>query len=107
MTQATQTPSLIALPPAVFAVAAEQGATAYLRPVLDLTHSVFPDRPVAVFVDEDPEIANDRHIILNVDVTGLDAEQMFACQQRWLRELFDHCPATHVCVFRLAMIDRP
>ncbi len=60
-----------------------------------------------MFVDEDPEIANDRHIILNVDVTGLDAEQMFACQQRWLRELFDHCPATHVCVFRLAMIDRP
>jgi hypothetical protein len=32
---------------------------------------------VAVFVDEDPEIADDRHIILDVDVTGLDADQMY------------------------------
>src|SRR5437588_8263017 len=107
MTQATQTPSLIARCPEVLALAAEQGVTAYLQPVLDLTHAVFPDRPVAVFVDEDLEIANDRHIILDVDVTGMSAEQMFACQQRWLRAVFDHCPATHVCVFRLAMNDRP
>lgn len=82
MTQATQTPSLIALPPEVLCFAGEQGVTAYLQAVLDLTRAVFPERPVAMYVDEDPEIANDRHIVFDVDVTGMDAEQMFACRER-------------------------
>jgi len=62
---------------------------------------------MTVFVDEDPEIANDRHIILDVDVTGFDAERMFRCQQNWTCEIFQHCPSTHVCVFRLSMLDQP
>lgn len=107
MSPATQTPSLITLSPAVPAFAADQRVTAYLQSVLNATHRVFPERPFAVYVDEDPEIANDRHIIIDVDVTGMDSDQMFACQQHWIRELFAQCPATHACVFRLAMNDRP
>jgi hypothetical protein len=72
-----------------------------------MTRQLFPDRPLTVFVDEDPEIAHDRHLVLDVDVTGYDAEQMYTQQQRWVSEIFQLCPATHVCVFRLSLMDRP
>jgi hypothetical protein len=47
----------------------------------------------------------DRHIIFDVEFTALDAQQMFELQQRWVKEIYEHCPATHVCVFSLGMVD--
>jgi hypothetical protein len=95
-----------ALAPDILAFAAEQEVMPYLQPLLEMTRQVFNGRPVSVSVDEDPEIANDRHIVIDVDVSGLSAKQMFESQQRWLNECFEHCPATHVCVFSLGMVDR-
>src|SRR5207302_3758916 len=73
MTPAAQTFPPVS--PEVLAFAAEQGVSAYLPAVLAMTQRLFPDaRRFAVLVEDDPEIANDRHIVIEVDVTGLDAE---------------------------------
>jgi hypothetical protein len=107
MSQTTQTASPPTLSPEVLAFAAEQGVMPYLLPVLEMTSLIFPGRPLNVIVDEDPEIANDRHIVIDVDVTGFDADQMFEGHQRWINDIFHHCPSTHVCVFRLGIVARP
>jgi hypothetical protein len=103
MSQTTPTLAPPGLAPELLAFATEQGVMPYLRPVLEMTSHVFQGRPMTVYVDEDPEIANDRHIVIDVEVTGFDAEQMFACQQDWIHHIFQKCPATHVCVFRLGL----
>ena len=103
MTQAIQTPS-IAIPADVYAFAAEQGAAPYLPAILEMTRRRFPDaRRLAVLVEEDPEIANDRHIAIEVDVAGITVEQYIAADRNWGHELFQLCPAPLVCVFRLIL----
>jgi hypothetical protein len=104
MTQPPAIALLSALPPEVLAFAAEAGVTDYLPAVLEMTRRIFPDVPPTVLVEDDPEIANDRHIVFQVDVTALNDAQLDSASQQWMRELFDHCPSTHVPVFRLGMV---
>src|SRR5712692_7928280 len=100
MTQTAPTASC-SLPPEVLAFAAEQGVTAYLLPVLEMTQRIFPNTPPTVVVEDDPEIANDRHIVLLVRDESLDVPQALEARYQWHRELFAMCPAPLVCVFRL------
>jgi hypothetical protein len=95
--------SLPAVPPEVLAFATEQGATEYLYPVLKMTQNVFGRSVTKVLVEEDPEIENNRHILFEVDTTALAEDELFEAQTRWSREIFRHCPATHVCVFRYGL----
>jgi hypothetical protein len=106
MSIATQTDYLPTVTPEIVAFAADHKVAAYLQPMLQMTSQVFQGRPMTVSLDEDPDIADDQHIIIDVDVTGLSAEQMFERQQHWLKLSFEHCPATEICVFRLGMMDR-
>jgi hypothetical protein len=94
----------LSIAPEVAAFAAEQGVTTYLPAVIEMTRRIFPNSPLHVWVSEDPEIANDRHLVLEVNVSGLVVEQLVAGQQSWTAEIFQHCPSTHVCVFRLEMM---
>lgn len=89
---------------AVAAFAEQEGVTAYLPAVLAMTRRIFPTAPMAVFVEGDPEIADDWHIVLEVKVVGMSAEELFATQWQWSGEVFEHCPSTHVCVFRLGVV---
>jgi hypothetical protein len=84
--------------------AAEQGVTAYLPAVMEMTRRLFPTAPFTVFVEDDPELANDRHIVLEVDTSGFDLPELVATRQQWVQEIFQHCPSTHVCVFRLGQL---
>jgi hypothetical protein len=88
----------------VLAFAAEQGVTAELAAVWEMTRRIFPNAPLTVLVEEDPEIANDCHIVFEVDAAGMQVPELVAAQQRWSAELFQHCPATHAPVFRLGMV---
>jgi hypothetical protein len=88
----------------VQAFAAEQGVTPYLPAVLELARRLFPAAPMTVLKEGDPEIANDWHIVIEVDTAGMTAEQLITLHRQWSRELFQRCPATHVCVFRLGMV---
>jgi hypothetical protein len=96
-----------AVPPEVEAFASEQGVTAYLPAVLAMTRRIFPSAPMKVLVEDDPEIANDRHIVVEVELANMPAEQMAEAQWAWCGEIFRHCPPTHVHVFRLGMVPAP
>ena len=87
------------LPADVIAFAAEKGVSDYLPAVLEMTRQVFPNCPVVPLVEDDPEIPDWRAIVMQVDVTGMNVEQLVAAQQRWSAALFQHCPATHVHLF--------
>ncbi len=85
--------------------AEEQGVAAYLPAMLATTRRIFPTWPIKVFLEDDPEIANDWHIIFEVQVPDdATAETLFALHQQWTQETFDDCPSTHICTFRLGMV---
>ncbi len=91
-----------AVPAEVLAFADEQGVANYLPAILELTRHVFPvARRLDVLVEDDPEIAGDRHIVFEVEVP-LTIPEALAVERRWSEELFRICPAPLVCVFRLS-----
>lgn len=102
MSLATQTPAVV-VPPEVLALAAERGVTAYLPAVLEMTRRIFPDASLSVLVEDDPEIANDRHIVVRVEAEDLKVPQALEARYQWHRELFACCPAPLVCVFRIGL----
>ena len=101
---ATALPSSV-VSPEVWAFAEQQGVAAYLPAVLAMTQRIFPAWPLKVFLEDDPEIANDWHIILEVQVPeDATADAVAERHWQWCGEIFQHCPSTHVCVFRLGMM---
>ena len=102
MSLATQTPALV-VPAEVLALAAKQGVTTYLPAVLEMTQRIFPNASLSVLVEDDPEIANDRHIVVRVQVEDLDVPQALDARYQWHRELFACCPAPLVSVFRVGL----
>jgi hypothetical protein len=100
----TPAPPLPVVPPDVLALAAEKGVAEYLPAVLELLPRTFPNaRRFAVSVDEDPEIANERNIIFDVDLPVIDGPEFLAVQRQWNDGLFAIVPAPLICGFRLSM----
>lgn len=93
----------IAVPPQVLEFAVEQGVADYLAAVLEMTGRVFPGGLKDVIVEDDPEIANDRHIVVVVKAKNLDVPQALEARWQWNGGLFQCCPAPLVCVFRLEL----
>ena len=106
MTPALHTPFL-AVPQEVQAFANEQGVAAYLPAVLEMTARVFPGGLQEIIVEDDPEIANDRHIVVVVKARDLDVEQGVEAHGRWHQELSACCPAPLVYPFRLSLSIAP
>ena len=100
MSQVTQAPSGI-FTGNVLPLATEQGVAPYLDAVLEMTQRAFPSARVSVRVDEDPEIADDRHIVVSVAARNMGVSEALENRYRWHRELFACCPAPLVSVFRL------
>lgn len=91
-------------PPDVVAFAEKQGVGEYLPAVLAMTRRIFPASPIEVFLEEDAEIANDWHIIVEVQVPAdSGVEELIATHEVWSKEIFRNCPATHVCIFCLGV----
>jgi hypothetical protein len=85
--------------------ARRQRVDAYLNPLLEATRGVFPTaRDVRVFLEGDPEIRDDWHIIFEVRVPRGDVPHSVRAQHFWIDELYRICPAPLVCVFRLALM---
>ena len=99
MTQIAQTPG-IEVPQEVLAFAAEQGVTPYLPAVLEMTRRIFPAAQMSVVVEDDPEIANDRHIVIVGQVEKRPVSEALEARYQWHRGLFACCPAPLVSVFR-------
>src|SRR3989304_1042219 len=77
----------------MLAFAQEQGVSEHLSAVLDMTRRVFPGVPIAFEVDHDPEIPNDRHIVLVVEPSDLDVDTALDALYRWHNGLFSCCSA--------------
>src|SRR5271170_3807181 len=106
MTPAIQTLP-IAIPQEVIDFAAQEGVSSYLPAVLEMTTRVFPGGLREVIVEDDPEIANDRHILVVVKATNLDVPHGLESRWRWHGGSFDCCPAPLVCAFRLDLSIAP
>lgn len=104
MTTAAQT---LAWPLEVSDFAAEQGVADCLPALLELTNQVFPDGLQSVIVEDDPEIADDRHIVFLVKAQNLDVDRGLAAIEQWQRGVFLSCPKPLVCVFRLGLSIAP
>lgn len=90
------------IPPGVVAFAREQGVEKYLPELIEWARQVYPSATrFDVFTEDDPEIANDRHIVFELDVP-LDVEQALEADRRWHCGVFKIMPAPLVCVFRLS-----
>ena len=90
--------------PEVFAFAMDQDVTGCLPGLLVMTRRVFPTAALAVLVEDDPEIANDRHIVFEVDVGDREVSELVDAQSRWSADIFRVCPATDIHIFRLRMV---
>jgi hypothetical protein len=105
MNQIVQKASLPPVPPEVWTFAAERGVSDYVYPLLEMTHRAFQGRPLTVLLEEDPEICDDRHIVIEADVTGMTSEEMFTAQRRWSKKVSDHCPSIHTHLFRYGLVE--
>jgi hypothetical protein len=93
--------------PEVLAFAREQGVEKYLPELIEWARQVYPSATrFEVFTEDDPEIANDRHIVFELDVP-LNVEQALEANRRWGEGLFRIVPAPLVCVFRKSADLRP
>lgn len=88
------------VPPEVLAFAREQGVEQFLAPLLELTRQIYPSATrFEIFTEDDPEIANDRHIVFELDVP-LTVEQAVEADRRWGEGWLRIEPYPRSCVFR-------
>ena len=95
------------VPAEVLTFAREQGVEQYLPELIERARQVYASATrFDVFTEDDPEIANDRHIVFELDVP-LDVEQALEADRHWGDGLFRLIPAPLVCVFRKSADPRP
>ena len=92
----------LGLTPEVTAAAQQLGVTSELPQVIAMTQAVFPGDAVRVEIDDDPEVADDRHLAIVVRATVDSVDQLVATQWKWHEQLFGCCPAPLASIFRLA-----
>jgi hypothetical protein len=96
-------PPAVPIPEEVNAFATAQGVQAEILAVFEMTRQLFPGAAISVEMDEDPEIANERHIVVVAKGVELPVEQAVATEWEWHRSLFQCCPAPLTWVFRLGL----
>lgn len=102
----TQTVSSALQPPVpveVTAFARELGVEQYLPELIALSHRTFPSAErFEILLEDDPEIADDRHIVFRLAVP-LTVPQSLEADRQWIEGLKRLCPRTMGCVFRLSL----
>jgi hypothetical protein len=92
-------------PVGVLDFAARHKVAPYLDPLLAATRRVYPTaRSLRVYMELDPELRDEWHILFEVEVPRSDIPNYVQAQHAWGAELFRLCPAPLVCTFRLALI---
>ena len=102
MSTATLDPTL-EISPEIAEVANQLGVSAQLPDVIAMTQRVFPDCPWHIEIDDDPEIANDRHLAIVVRDRYVDVKEAVSARWRWHEQLFAVCPAPLAHIFRIGM----
>ena len=95
-------PPLVATDVLTFAFS-EGAAAEDVQTVLEMTRRLCPTALLSLRLKEGSEYA-DAHIVIEVDAHGYDDEHIALAQTEWTDELFQHCPSSHVYLFRLALV---
>jgi hypothetical protein len=105
MSIATPKPATWQWPANVLAFATQHQVEACLDPLLQATRQLFPTtQNPRLFLEEDPEIRDDWHIVFEVQVNAQDVPDFVKAVHFWTDELYRICPAPLVCTFRLALL---
>jgi hypothetical protein len=92
-------------PADVLGFATQHQVADYLGPLWQALRQLFPTaEALRVFLEDDPEIRDDRHIVFDVRVPRDDVPDFVAAKRRWHDELFRVCPAPLACIFRLGLV---
>jgi len=92
------------VPKEVSIFAAAQGAGAEdVHTILKMTRRLFPTALLSLRLKADSDY-DDSHIVVEVDARGYDDLRIALAQTEWADELFQQCPSSHVCLFRLAVV---
>lgn len=87
----------------VLEFAREQGVEQFLQGLIALSHSTFPaTRRFEILLEEDPEIADDRHIVFRLAVP-LGVRQSLTADRQWIEGLSRLCPKARMYLFRLSL----
>jgi hypothetical protein len=85
--------------------AAQRRVEACLDPLREVTQRLFPTASsLRVFLEGDPELRDEWHIVFEVDVPKADVPNYLEARHRWTAELFRLCPAPLVCTFCLTLL---
>ncbi len=101
MTVAATAAPLSALPPEVLSFAAEKGVSRYLPAVIELARQAFPASTAAASVGQDAEDESYQYIAVDVDVSGMTADELLAGQRSWSAGLSGVCPSRDAVYFVL------
>jgi hypothetical protein len=110
---ATGTPGVdIPWPADVVAFAAAEGVGHCLAPLLEITRRLFPTTShMGVFLEEDPEIQDDRHVTFHLQLPGQakaeSRDATFAAECAWNREVLHLCTPPKAFLFRLRLDLKP
>ena len=101
MNDALAPPSAPVVPPEVREFAAEKGVNRYIGAVIDLARQAFPSSALTVSLGQDAEDETHRYIALDVEASGLTAEELLAGQRAWSRGIGRVCPSRQAVYFVL------
>jgi hypothetical protein len=91
-------------PADVLAFAAQHQVVDYLDPLRDATRRLFPTaNSLRVFLECDPEIRDDWHIVFEVRAPKQDVPDFVQAVHSWTDEKYRICPAPLVCTFLLTL----
>jgi hypothetical protein len=74
-----------------------------LLAVLEMTRNVFPGCEPVLELEDDPELAGDRYIVVNVRGMGMDVPDAVKARKAWCAGLRSACPGQSAHVFRLRL----
>lgn len=92
-----------AISPEVDSMAEQLGVRAELPAVLAMTQRVFPNAMISIEIDDDPEVAQEFHLVIVVGIARFNGQANIEAYSRWHRELSGTCPAPLKHVFRLSV----
>src|SRR5262245_38007791 len=88
----------------VLIFAARNQVDSYLDPLREVLQRLFPTATsLRVYLEEDPEIQDDWHIVFDIQVPAADVPDFVKAKGQWQREAFRICPAPLICLFRLCL----
>jgi hypothetical protein len=102
MTILTVALQLPIIPREVQTFADENGVSRYLASVIDLARQVFPASTLNISLGRDAEDETHQYIALDVEVSGMEIEELLAGQRAWSAGISQVCPSRYAVYFVLS-----